>query len=48
MTIKILKKDDDKITIKDDDKITKKSLPIKSIELKMQIFTIPPRQKNLL
>ena len=41
-------KDEDKITIKDDDKITKKSLPIKSIELKMQIFTIPPRQKNLL
>ena len=31
-------------TIKD--KNTIKSLPIKSIELKMQIFTIPPRQKT--
>ena len=31
---------------KDDDKITQKSLPIKSIELKMQIFTILPRQNK--
>ena len=31
---------------KDDNKITQKSLPIKSIELQMQIFTIPPRQKT--
>ena len=31
---------------KDDNKITQKSLPIKSIELHMQIFTIPPRPKT--